>query len=330
MTACILWMEINRLKAPHDGAGPAQPGGVETSRGNRVLLWSLVTILNVAIISEVGVAYQALYQTEIERLHTLGMATGFSDAEVRQHVIERIQPIALGAVLTVLAIFTLAAILMAVIRQRDEQDQFMSMLSHELKTPLSVLRMALGSETMRATVKQHAIRSVEDINAVIDRCLQVDRLHHGRLSPHREPCQIDAILTEFHAISANPERWILEIANLPECKSDGQILRIILGNLIDNALKYGASDQELRIVASPATWRGNPGIAVAVTNTMGPAGFPDARRVFEKYYRAVGAHRKTGSGLGLYLSAHLARLIDGRLRYLPSDQAITFELWVPL
>ena len=205
----------------------------------------------------------------------------------------------------------------------------MAMLSHELKTPLSVLRLALGSEAMQPAIRKHARRAVEDMHAVIQRCLQVDLIKHGRFACSNEPIRLEEMLADLHSACTAPQRLTIRHAELPILNGDPQILRIILTNLIDNALKYGSVTGSILIEATPTQRHGRSGIAVRVTNDIGSAGLPEEKRVFKKFYRAAGAHSSTGSGLGLFLSANLASLMEADLRYLPAGTTITFELWMP-
>lgn len=69
--------------------------------------------------------------------------------------------------------------------------------------------------------------------------------------------------------------------------------------------------------------------ALEVANEAGPAGWPDADKVFEKYYRSPHARRQTGSGLGLYLVRHLMHALGGLIDYAPSQDRIRFILYLP-
>jgi|GEM_PF-1468036 len=260
----------------------------------------------------------------------LVIVTGFSNSDLNRYVNERTG----WMVATLLAVFSitllLALLLTSEAKRRDEQERFMSMLSHELKTPLSVIGLALGSERIQQNTRKHAQRAVNDMSAVIERCLQADSLTSGRYAAKLEAIRIEEIIEELCAASSAPARLAQHIAELPLCKSDRQSVRIILGNLIDNAIKYGDPDREICIEGASCMEYGKQTIIIRITNGIGSAGVPDDKSVFEKYYRGSKAHSKTGSGLGLYVSASLARLIHCQLRYLPSDEEVCFEFRIPI
>jgi signal transduction histidine kinase len=213
--------------------------------------------------------------------------------------------------------------------QRETQSRFMAMLSHELKTPMSVIRMALGMKEISPAVKRHAQQSVQDMDAVVERSLQADRLDQHQLVARRQPCRVDNLLAELRDASASPQRLHIESETLPLIETDNQLLHVVLANLIDNALKYAEPDSAIRIDARPSVQQERQGILVCIANTPGSAGMPDPQRVFEKYYRSPGAGGKTGSGLGLYLVRSMSELIGGQVRYCPTPNEIRFELWIP-
>jgi signal transduction histidine kinase len=118
--------------------------------------------------------------------------------------------------------------------------------------------------------------------------------------------------------------------NKIQLKTDIQLLRIILDNLIGNALKYGKESEKVSITLSVKTLNKRRYAAIAISNEAGLAGLPDAKKVFEKYYRAPRAYEKTGSGLGLYLVKNFVELIGGKLQYLPKGNQVTFEVKLPM
>lgn len=205
----------------------------------------------------------------------------------------------------------------------------MSMLSHELKTPMSVINMTLGAGNIPASVKERVSRSIADMNLIIERCLQSDRLRFGRVRWVPAPCQIAGILDDIRLASAEPARVVIRAQDLPACTTDEQLIRMILSNLVDNALKYGASDRPVIVQATAQKRKKQTGILVDVINAIGAAGTPDPKRVFGKYYRGERARGKSGSGLGLHIAAGFAAKIGGAVHYHATDTEISFQLWIP-
>ncbi|MEI7430602.1 MAG: ATP-binding protein [Betaproteobacteria bacterium] len=217
------------------------------------------------------------------------------------------------------------------IHRNDEQNRFISMLSHELKTPLSVIRMSLGTavEVINELSRSRLIRAVADINAIIERCLQTDRLEHHRIDRVATVCHPDELLRRLVEACSEPERVSLQIAELPEIVTDPQLLGTIVVNLIDNAIKYGAPDTPISVSAGLQSRAGQEGLLISFSNLAGVAGMPDSQQVFRRYYRAPGAHAKTGSGLGLHIAEGFARVLGGELSYRPLANTVNFELWIP-
>ncbi|MDA8224786.1 MAG: HAMP domain-containing sensor histidine kinase, partial [Betaproteobacteria bacterium] len=213
--------------------------------------------------------------------------------------------------------------------RNEEQSRLLDMLNHEIKTPMSVIRLALGFDKRSAAVMQHANRAMMDMDAIVDRCLQINRLDQHRLEPALQPLRVRRLADEVREASQAPERIVLEGAPRIVLSSDPLLLRIVLGNLIDNALKYGRVDQPVRVGMTRQRHAGRDGVQVQVSNLPGTAGMPDGARVFEKYYRSPGAHGSSGSGLGLYLVRSVMELLGGWVRYSPTAGEVRFELWIP-
>lgn len=217
-------------------------------------------------------------------------------------------------------------------RRRHEQSQFLHMLMHEIKTPLSIISLALSSRNSREEYQQHASRAVKDMKAIIDRCVQADQL--GQLIPHGNVDDLDlrVLLNDLVAkIPRMGSRLRLMLPNqLPILRSDRQLLEIILGNLLDNASRYSDESTPVTLQARQTCPDGREGLEVRVINIPGLAGWPDHERLFEKYYRSSGSQRESGSGLGLYLSRQLAQTLGGSLAYDPSERFVEFVLWIPL
>jgi signal transduction histidine kinase len=214
-------------------------------------------------------------------------------------------------------------------QQSEEQSRFMAMLTHELKTPMSVIRMALGSLRMQLgeqRILAHAERAVDDMNAVVERCTQADRVEQGQLEIQRETIVLAELINDVRDNSREPERVVLHPGTVPLLQSDSQLLRTVLSNLIDNALKYSPAASVINV-----KWGAkSAGLWLSVDNVASSAGMPDASKVFTKYYRSPGAHSKTGSGLGLYLVRGLCTQLQGMVSYRPEANIVRFEVWLPV
>lgn len=217
-------------------------------------------------------------------------------------------------------------------RRRQEQSQFLHMLMHELKTPLSIVSLALGTRSNREENLQHASRAVQDMKAIIDRCVQADQLGQLSLQPKADECDLGEMLNDtMTKIPGLASRLKLEFAHpLPRLRSDRQLLKIVLINLLDNASRYGDPVTPVMLQVAQVQSGGMDGVELRISNTPGQAGWPDAERLFEKYYRSSSAQSQSGTGLGLFLSRELAQSLGGTLDYAPSERLVEFVLWIPL
>lgn len=214
-------------------------------------------------------------------------------------------------------------------RRAAEQARFMDMLTHELKTPIAAVKMVFQLPEASDNTKRHALTTLDDMDAVVERCRQLDLLQQGRFAPRREPCRVDALMAEILASCRAPDRLRLVSSPLPDVESDRHLLKIIIGNLVDNALKYSAPGSDIHCRIEQHEADGQTHVRFSIENQPGPVGLPDPDKLFGKYYRSPHAHKYTGSGLGLYLVRHLAELLAGRLTYDQVHQRARFTLWIP-
>ena len=214
--------------------------------------------------------------------------------------------------------------------QRLEQSQFLSMLTHELKTPLSVIRLVLGAKTATPALVTQAESAVHDINNVIERCLQAGQLADGELHVQTTFVNLRDALGLLMRNCPTPERLHLTMQTDVTLQTDAKLLHIVLVNLQDNALKYSPANSSVDILIALDTRQTGAGVTISIQNTAGVAGWPDATMVFKKNYRNPRAHHQTGSGLGLYLVHNMAQMLGGELSYTPDELFIRFRLWLPL
>jgi signal transduction histidine kinase len=213
----------------------------------------------------------------------------------------------------------------------EEQSQLLTMLMHEIKTPLSIIDLAQQATT-DLEAQGYVARNVTIIKNILNRCLNADRIALGKLNVNLQSVAIDKLLNDLLELYA-VERQRIKIQISPEISTiqiDEQCLQIILNNLLDNALRYGDALQPIQVqVARASNPEGKPGFVFTVINKTGMASWPDPDRVFHKYYRSAGAQAISGTGLGLFLVASLANILGGSCSYVPDDTHVRFELWLP-
>lgn len=209
-----------------------------------------------------------------------------------------------------------------------EQRQFISMLTHELKTPISVLRMALSAMNIESKSMHHAETAIHDMNDLIERFQQVDQIEHEKIKILMQTCRMDEIIHEL-TDKLESNRFFVKAEPLPDLITDPQLLRIILGNLINNAIKYSPPETVVEICAKPQQHENKKGIQLTIQNLQGVAGLPDSKYIFKKYYRSPGAQRQTGSGLGMYLARSIAVMLGGDIVYDVNQEKVRFTLWMP-
>jgi signal transduction histidine kinase len=218
-------------------------------------------------------------------------------------------------------------------RRRQDQSQLLSMLMHELKTPLAVIDIALHKRSEPNERNQgHVKRALENMKAILERCVQTDRLVERPFEIQRQRFDLALQVQQWQGLHKGaPGRLQLQGSATAELVSDLQCVQIIVSNLIDNALKYGDPQQPVALSLLPqAHADGRSGWALRVCNAPGPAGWPQIEQVFAKYYRSPAAQRQSGTGLGLFLSHNLALQLGGQLSYCPDTHHIGFELWLPV
>lgn len=213
--------------------------------------------------------------------------------------------------------------------QRRQREQFLAMLTHEIRTPLTVLNLVLENPASAVDLLDQGQDAVKDIGGIIDRCQFTDRLENGQIALCRQSCELAELIADVTRRSPDPHRIRVDDAGVPPIDTDPQLLAVILGNLIDNASKYGDERQPIEIRLERAAHDVVPGVAIWAINGPSAAGWPEAGRVFAKFYRTPGAHLQTGSGLGLYLAKGLAETLGGQLEYRPTADTIRFRLWLP-
>jgi signal transduction histidine kinase len=203
-------------------------------------------------------------------------------------------------------------------RRREEilelermKADFIARISHELRTPLTVmggftdtlltLRDSL-SDDQQEEVLQRIKTSVTRLQMLIEEILTVTSLDAGMTRVEPENVDLCALLNDARHLSIDESRVAVECAEGTTIVSDPVILRHVVNQLIDNALKYGGD-------AVVSGTRHEDGRLVLMVRDHGP-GVADAdrARIFQRFFR--GNHTGAGMGLGLPVVRQLAASLD--------------------
>lgn len=242
----------------------------------------------------------------------------------------------LGLVLSGLALYIYREQTRAV-REARQRVTFVNHVSHELKTPLTNIRMY--AELLERQIDEDdatAVRYVHVITAesqrlsrLINNVLMFARGQRHTLSRHDRPGTIDAVVrtvleTFVPAFDQKEIRVTFDAHAAEACLFDPDIVEQILANLFSNVDKYAAAGKTMTITSSQEGRR-----CVIRVADNGPGITPEDReKIFEAFYRASDALTDgvSGAGIGLPLARALARLHGGELSLVTTNTGACFEL----
>ena len=202
------------------------------------------------------------------------------------------------------------------------RNALLSSVSHDLRTPLSVIEGAattlLGEPAeMNAAVRRDLLETIheeaESLNRRVRNLLDMTRVEAGALDLDIEWQSLEEVVgaaLERVERGQAPHRISVELpAGLPLVACDGALLQQVIVNLLENALKYTPADAAVVIAARER--RGEVVVSVADRGPGIPAG--DEERIFTKFYRATTDRRVGGVGLGLAICRAIVGAHGGRI-----------------
>jgi signal transduction histidine kinase len=274
-----------------------------------------------------------------QRLATARLREGLPDWQVAlyqppgfsPHQAVRRQVMLFSCALGVLLLVILAGTVTTYRLMRRESEvarlkaDFVANVSHDLKTPLSVIRMfgetlEMGRVTDPATRAEYyrvITRESERLSRLIDNVLDFSRIEGGRRTYERVPAPVEPLVRESlepfaYPLAQGAFKVEVEVAaDLPDVTMDAAAVGQALSNLIDNAIKYSGERKALRVSATRIGDR----LALSVADEG--IGIPPGEhaRIFEKFYRVGRSETqgRRGSGVGLALVQHVADAHGGRV-----------------
>ena len=219
--------------------------------------------------------------------------------------------------------------------EEEEQSEFISTASHEMRTPVASIEGYLGlalnpqTATIDARARQYleaAHASSQHLGRLFKDLLDVTKLDDGRMKPHLAPVDIVAVVREMAQahVPKMQAKHLKYSFGTADAVNNGQrveprvyaavdldFMREVLDNLIENAIKYTPDGGEIWVNA-----RGDGDKAlINVTDTGIGISPEDAVHVFQKFYRVDNSQTRSigGTGLGLYLVKQRVEALGGRV-----------------
>jgi two-component system, sensor histidine kinase LadS len=206
---------------------------------------------------------------------------------------------------------------------RQNQQRFLSMLMHEIRTPLSVIKIGADAITkanhpqdQKNIWTQRIDTAIDNIAQVIDNCVQAEKQESGLIQPSIQKYvmknEIESLYKQY--LSANSEletriKFELDVNDSTTATTDINYVRSILLNLISNAYKYSPPFSTIFVRLRTLQGSNKNSIVFEVENSLGKVDPPDTDQIFQRYYRSESAKKFAGTGLGLWLSQTLAQQI---------------------
>ncbi|MCX2573132.1 PAS domain S-box protein [Pedobacter sandarakinus] len=226
-------------------------------------------------------------------------------------------------------------------RKLDElrKNDFIGMVSHELKTPLTAIngfvqvlqrKARLGEDHYSESALDKTHIQIKKMTTMINGFLNVSRLESGKLLIDRTSFRLDNLLRETvdeTFISPSTHKIVLGLACDVTVNADRDKIGNVISNLLSNAHKYSPNGTSIAINCQVVDRE----VIVSVKDEGIGISMDDAKKLFERYYRVQSNHTISGFGIGLYLSAEIIERHNGKI-WVESEggQGSTFYFSLPI
>ena len=206
----------------------------------------------------------------------------------------------------------------------DMKSRFVSMASHEFRTPLStilssaslVAKYTDGDQQDKRDKHIHRIKSsVNNLTDILNEFLSIGKIEDGKIMANIIPFNIHelvtSVCTEMQAIAKTGQKIYYEHRGSEIISLDPSLLRNILINLLSNAIKFSHENGEITVHSVA-----NEG-AIRLTIRDNGMGIPekDKEHLFERFFRGANATNIQGTGLGLHIVGKYIELMNGQIEY---------------
>ncbi|PTQ96537.1 PAS domain S-box-containing protein [Mucilaginibacter yixingensis] len=221
------------------------------------------------------------------------------------------------------------------------KNDFIGMVSHELKTPLTSLsavvqvaklKLQHSEDSFLAGAMQKADQQVKRMTAMINGFLNISRLESGKIHIDKQTFDLIALLGEMIAeaeLTAGGQQIRFSPCPAIPISADRDKIASVISNLLNNAIKYSPKGAEIDVHCM----RSNAEVTVSVQDRGMGIKPEDLERIFDRYYRVESNHTRhiAGFGIGLYLSSEIIQRHGGKVwAESESDKGSTFYFSLPL
>ncbi len=229
----------------------------------------------------------------------------------------------------------------AIIKEKELNElksRFVSMASHEFRTPLTTILSSLslatryGEQNEKEKQAKHINRiksSVTNLTDILNDVLSISKLEEGKVAVTIDEFNVSEIATEtiqeIQSIATQP--IIYTHTGKALISSDKKILRHILLNLLSNAIKFSAEEEKIEVCTETTT---NDLTLTIKDNGIGMSA-DDQEHLFERFFRASNAANIQGTGLGLHIVAKYIEMLNGTIACNSElGKGTTFIIHIPL
>lgn len=219
------------------------------------------------------------------------------------------------------------------------KTDFVSNVSHEMKTPISIIKnyaelLQMGNVTQEQRIEYAQSIEVASVKLshLISNILKLNKLENQKILPEMKEYDLcrqlcDSILQFENAWEEKEIEMDIEMEETALIQTDESLLELVWNNLISNAIKFTEPGGTIRI--HQTSDEGN--IRVSVSDTGCGMREESMQHIFDKFYQGDTSHSKEGNGLGLAMVKRVLELLDGDIEITSEEgKGSTFVVALPL
>lgn len=204
---------------------------------------------------------------------------------------------------------------------QEQKDDFISIASHELKTPVTTLKVSLQlmkrmlsnpSAEMMGNLIEKANKSIDKVGNLIEDLLNTSKYNHGQLHLNQTVFKLSEVVSECCEHINYEGKYQLKLTGDPDLQvyADAERIGQIITNFINNAIKYAPESKEIVInIAKSADH-----VKLSVEDHGPGIAQEKIPHIFDRYYRVDSAGSQySGLGLGLYICSEIIRKHGGQI-----------------